>query len=78
MNEEEKEGKLSFEDRLVQVQELTGKIENGSLTLENSMKEFERGMKILSELNSELNDMQRRLTMLQNGKETEIPDENNE
>ena len=78
MNEEDKSGKLSFEDRLIQVQELTGKIESGSLTLEDSMKEFERGMKILSGLSSELNEMQRRLTLLQNGKETEIPDENNE
>ena len=77
MNEDEKDGKLSFEERLIQVQELTGKIESGSLTLEDSMREFERGMKILSDLSSELNEMQRRLTVLQNGKETEIPDENN-
>lgn len=45
------EGKtLSFEERLQQVQEITGKIESGALPLEESVKEFERGMKILGEL----------------------------
>ena len=73
------EGKtLSFEERLHQVQEITGKIESGALPLEESVKEFERGMKILGELTAELDGMNRRLAVLQNGKETEVPDENNE
>ncbi len=71
------EGKtLSFEERLQQVQEITGKIESGALPLEESVKEFERGMKILGELTAELDGMNRRLAVLQNGKETEVPDEN--
>ena len=71
------EGKtLSFEERLQQVQEITGKIESGALPLEDSVKEFERGMKILGELTAELDGMNRRLAVLQNGKETEVPDEN--
>lgn len=71
------EGKtLSFEERLQQVQEITGKIESGALPLEDSVKEFERGMKILGELTTELDGMNRRLAVLQNGKETEVPDEN--
>ena len=71
------EGKtLSFEERLQQVQEITGKIESGALPLEESVKEFERGMKILGELTAELSGMSRRLTVLQNGKETEVSDEN--
>lgn len=72
---DETEKTLSFEERLQQVQELTGKIENGTLTLEDSVKEYERGMKILGELTAELNGMNRRLTVLQNGKETEASDE---
>ena len=66
---------LSFEEKLQIVQDMTGKIESGELPLEDAVKEYERGMKILSELDSELGDMHRRLTVLQNGKETEIPDE---
>ena len=56
------------------MQDLTEKIESGALPLEDAVKEYERGMKILGELDNELNDMSRRLTVLQNGKETEMPD----
>ena len=61
----------SFEDRLNEVQELTRKIESGALPLEDSVKEYERGMKILTQLDSELKDMSRRLTELRDGRETE-------
>ena len=73
MSEEEKT--LSFEERLQQVQEITGRIESGTLPLEDSVKEFELGMKILGGLTAELDGMNRRLAVLQNGKETEVPDE---
>ena len=55
---------------------MTEKIESGSLSLEDSVNAFESGMKILGELSGELEEMNRRLTVLQNGKETEAPDEN--
>ena len=74
MSEEEKT--LSFEERLQQVQEITGRIESGTLPLEDSVKEFELGMKILGGLTAELEGMNRRLAVLQNGKETGVPDEN--
>ena len=72
----ETDSAMSFEEKLQQVLDLTGKIEAGALTLEDSVKEFEKGMTILSELTNELNEMKRRLTVLQNGKETDISDEN--
>ena len=62
---------MSFEDRLNEVQELTRKIESGALPLEDSVKEYERGMKILTQLDGELKDMSRRLTELRDGRETE-------
>ena len=72
----EAEKTLSFEERLQQVQEITGRIESGTLPLEDSVKEFELGMKILGGLTAELDGMNRRLAVLQNGKETEVSDEN--
>ena len=75
MSEKKRKKELSFEEKLQIVQDLTEKIESGALPLEDAVKEYERGMKILGELDNELNDMSRRLTVLQNGKETEIPDE---
>ena len=75
MGDKMEKKELSFEEKLQIVQDMTGKIESGELPLEDAVKEYERGMKILSELDSELGDMNRRLTVLQSGKETEIPDE---
>ena len=62
----------SFEAKLQKVQEIIGKIESGSLPLEDSVKAYEDGMKILEALDSELGDMNRRLTVLQDGKEQEL------
>jgi len=76
MDKKEAKTAPGFEERLQQVQELTAKIESGSLSLEDSVNAFESGMKILGELSGELEEMNRRLTVLQNGKETEASDEN--
>jgi exodeoxyribonuclease VII small subunit len=76
MSEKETGEKKSFEDRLQQVQDLTARIESGAMPLEDSVKEFERGIGILADLETELNDMQRRLTVLRDGKEAEMTDEN--
>ena len=75
MREQEEKKALSFEERLQQVQEITVRIESGALPLEDAVKEYERGMKMLGELDGELSDMNRRVTVLQNGRETEAPHE---
>ena len=72
---ENRNGTPGFEERLQQVQEMTARIESGALPLEDSVKQFEKGMKILSELGLELEDMKRRLTVLRDGKETEVSNE---
>ena len=66
------EEKKSFEDRLQDVQEIISRIEEGKLPREDSVKQFEEGMKTLSALDEELKDMNRRLTVLQDGKEQEL------
>ena len=66
------EQKKSFEERLQYVQEIISRIEEGKLPLEDSVKQFEEGMKTLSALDEELKDMNRRLTVLQDGKEQEL------
>ena len=68
MSEEQK----SFEERLQDVQEIISRIEEGKLSLEDSVKQFEEGMKTLSALDTELKDMNRRLTVLRDGKEQEL------
>ena len=71
---EEKQKTPSFEEKLQSVQKLAEKIESGKLSLEDSVLRYEQGMKILGELDQELKDMNRRLTVLRDGKETEIDD----
>ena len=66
------EEKKSFEERLQGVQEIISRIEEGKLPLEDSVKQFEEGMKTLSALDEELKDMNRRLTVLEDGKEQEF------
>ena len=64
--------KKSFEERLQEVQEIIDRIEEGQLPLEESVRQFEEGMKTLSALDEELKDMNRRLTVLLDGKEQEM------
>lgn len=66
------EEKGSFEARLQSVQAIISQIEEGKLSLEESVKQFENGMKTLSQLDEELKDMNRRLTVLKDGKEQEL------
>lgn len=66
------EKKKSFEESLQEVQEIITRIEEGKLPLEDSVKQFEEGMKTLASLDEELKEMKRRLTVLQDGKEQEL------
>lgn len=66
------EEKKSFEEKLQDVQEIITRIEEGKLPLEDSVKQFEEGMKTLSALDEELKDMNRRLTVLQDGGEQDF------
>ena len=71
------EEKGSFEERLQSVQEIITQIEEGKFSLEDSVKQFESGMKTLSQLDEELKSMNRRLTVLKDGREQEMPDGGN-
>ena len=66
------EEKKGFEAKLQDVQEIITRIEEGKLPLEDSVKQFEEGMKTLSALDEELKDMNRRLTVLQDGGEQDF------
>ncbi len=66
------DNKKSFEESLQEVQEIITRIEEGKLPLEDSVRQFEEGMKTLAALDEELKEMNRRLTVLQDGKEQEL------
>lgn len=68
--------KLSFEERLAQVECLISEMESGALPLEDALKQYEEGMKALTALEKELQSAQQKLTVLRraaDGTEDEIP-----
>ena len=67
--------KLTFEERLQQVEALIAKMESGEMPLEEAMQQYEAGLNALNALEKELTAAQQRLTVLrqQNGEDTEVP-----
>ena len=68
--------KLTFEERLAQVEALIGEMEGGTLPLEDALRQYEEGMKALAALEKELQSAQQKLTVLRraaDGTEEEVP-----
>lgn len=67
--------KLTFEERLQQVEALIAKMESGEMPLEEAMQQYEAGLNALNALEKELTAAQQRLTVLrqQSGKDIEVP-----
>lgn len=55
----------TFEQRLSRVNEIIDRIEKGQLPLEDSVRQYEAGIQCLNALEKELDEMKRRITILQ-------------
>lgn len=66
--------KLTFEERLQQVEALIAKMESGEMPLEEAMQQYEAGLNALNALEKELTAAQQRLTVLrqQGGEDVEL------
>lgn len=68
--------KRTFEEQLAALEEMIASMEAGGLSLEESLKCYEEGMKLVSALEEELKQAEQRLTVLRqnaDGTEDEIP-----
>jgi exodeoxyribonuclease VII small subunit len=67
--------KLTFEERLQQVEALIAKMESGEMPLEEALQQYEAGLNALNALEKELTAAQQRLTVLrqQSGEDVELP-----
>lgn len=68
--------KRTFEEQLAALEEMIASMEAGGLSLEESLKRYEEGMKLVSALEEELKQAEQRLTVLRqnaDGTEDEIP-----
>lgn len=73
--------KLTFEQQLEAVESLIAQMENGSLPLEESMKQYEEGMAMLSSMEKELQAATQRLTVIRQNaasEDEEVPLEDEE
>ncbi|MDO5143224.1 MAG: exodeoxyribonuclease VII small subunit [bacterium] len=68
--------KPTFEEQLTRVEQLITRMESGDLSLEESVQQYENGIRLLSALEKELGDAVQRLTVIRqgtDGKDTEVP-----
>jgi exodeoxyribonuclease VII small subunit len=56
--------KKSFEEGLARLENITKELEEGDLSLEDSLKHFDEGVKLAEYCNSKLNDAQRKVEIL--------------
>ncbi len=66
---------LNFEQLMEKLEDITNKLEKEQLSLDDSVKLFEEGMKISKECNTKLEDAEKRITILINDND-EIKEEN--
>lgn len=55
---------MNFEKSMEELEAIVAKLEKGELNLDESVEEFEKGMKISKECNKILEDAEKRITML--------------
>ncbi len=61
-----KKEELNFEELMVKLEDITNKLENEKLSLDESVKLFEEGMQISKECNNKLEDAEKKITILIN------------
>lgn len=66
----------SFEEQITELEKIINELENGSLNLDDSVVKFEEGMKISKECSKMLENAEKKITILLNGENGEIKEEN--
>ena len=64
--------KTSFEDALQDLEDVAGKLESGELGLDDSIKEFEKGIKLARYCQLKLEEAERKIEILQKGTDGEV------
>ena len=68
--------KKSFEEQIAELEQIINELENGNLNLDDSVAKFEEGMKISKECNKMLENAEKKITILLNGENEEVQEEN--
>ena len=69
------EKNMNFEATMKELEEIVQKLENGDLNLDESIKEFEKGMELSRNASKYLEDAEKKITILVKEKDGEIKEE---
>ena len=64
--------KQTFEDALAELEDIAVKLEDGTLGLDDSIKEFERGIKLARFCQEKLQEAERKIEILQKGEDNSV------
>ena len=67
--------KKNFETALSRLEQITNELEDGDISLDNSLKKFDEGMKLIQFCNQKLDDSQKKIDILLNkdGSQSTVP-----
>ena len=68
--------KLNFEQTMQELEKIVQNLENGELNLDESIKEFEKGMELSKSANKYLEDAEKKITILVKDKDGDLSEEN--
>lgn len=66
---------LNFEKTMKELEQVVQKLENGKLNLDDSIKEFEKGMELSKSASKYLEDAEKKITILVKDKDGEFTEE---
>ena len=73
-----KEEDISFENAMEQLEKIAEELESEDLSLDESVKKFEEGMKLSKKCNEILQNAEKKITILINGEEQNFSADNEE
>lgn len=66
---------INFEDTMTELEEIVQVLEKGELNLDDSIKEFEKGMKLSKEASKYLEEAEKKITILVKDNNGELKEE---
>ncbi|MDQ0149257.1 exodeoxyribonuclease VII small subunit [Eubacterium multiforme] len=70
--------KVSYEDMLQNLKDILEKLEENELSLEEAMKEYEKGIKLVNKLYKTLNDYEGKISIVKDEEEVKFEDGSDE
>ena len=70
------EKNMNFEETMKELEEIVQKLENGDLNLDESIKEFEKGMALSKNASKYLEDAEKKITILVKDKDGNLEEQN--